>query len=179
MNKDNLLKAINGIYRKDEWLNELFGCIGAEMDGMDGDIENVKNNVFVDTATEQGIAYYEKITNTVPRAGQTLDERRSAVLAKLRSDGMVTLDMLQNVANAWKNGEIEVSFTDGKIKLSFVGEYGVPANLTALKAALEEIKPAHLVIDYGFRYLLIREIHGVMTLTQIETEKLSKFAGGI
>ena len=177
MNKDNLLKAINGLYRKDEWLNELFSCIGAEMDGMDGDIKDVKNNVFVDTATELGIAYYEKITNTVPRAGQTLDERRSAVLAKLRSDGMVTLDMLQNVADAWKNGEIEVSFTNGKINLTFVGDYGVPTDLAALKAVLEEIKPAHLPIDYAFRYLLIREIHDVMTLTQIETQKLSKFAG--
>lgn len=157
----------------------LFAAEQTETNGLRTAIEQMSADSFLDTASDQAVRRYEKILNINPTTGQSIGDRKSALIAKWRTVGKVNLKMLQNIADSWKNGEITVSFTDGKIKLTFVGEYGVPTNLAALKAALEEIKPAHLVIDYGFRYLLIREIHGVMTLTQIETEKLSKFAGGI
>ena len=38
--------------------------------------------------------------------------------------------------------------------------------------------PAHLPMDYFFRYLLIREIHQVKTLTEMQQLTLKQFAGG-
>ena len=117
--------------------------------------------------------------NIAPTAGQSLEDRKSTVTAKWRSVGKVDLTMFQSIADAWKNGELAVSIEDGKIKLTFVGDYGVPSDIYTLIKALGEVKPAHLPLEYNFKYLLIKEIHGVMNLTQTETQKLSKFAGGV
>ena len=52
-------------------------------------------------------------------------------------------------------------------------------NLEDLKSAIEEIKPAHLAVAYAFNYLLIRDIHDVMTMGQLGQTPLNKFAGGV
>ena len=54
----------------------------------------------------------------------------------------------------------------------------MPTDLEDLYAALDEVKPAHLAIVYTFRYLLIKDIHEVMTLKEVESTTLRKFAGG-
>ncbi|MMZ67964.1 hypothetical protein D1872_306060 [compost metagenome] len=55
---------------------------------------------------------------------------------------------------------------------------GIPPNLDDLKEVIEEIKPAHMKVEYEFSYLLIRDIDGVMTLDQLDQVPLLKFAGG-
>ena len=80
------------------------------------------------------------------------------------------------MCDAWKNGEVVVSFTGGKIRLQFVGAYGVPADLDALKAAVRLVIPAHLAAEYAIKYLLIRDIHEVMTISTLETQPLGIFA---
>ncbi|MNP69599.1 hypothetical protein D3C76_1657190 [compost metagenome] len=55
---------------------------------------------------------------------------------------------------------------------------GIPPNLDDLKAAIEEIKPAHMAVEFEFNYMLIRAIDGVLTLNELEALPLSKFAGG-
>ena len=51
-------------------------------------------------------------------------------------------------------------------------------DLQALQEAIGRTIPAHLPMDYFFRYLLIREIHQVKTLTQMQQLTLKQFAGG-
>ena len=38
--------------------------------------------------------------------------------------------------------------------------------------------PAHLILEYLYRYLLIKEVHEVMTLTEMDATVMNKFAGG-
>lgn len=179
MNKhDEIIKAIHRLYRQDKWLNAVYGAIGGSADSIQTEIDRISANYLILTADLATIEMHEKELAITPTATQTLDERRAAVKAKLRSDGTMTLSMLQNVCNAWKNGEVSASFADGRIKLTFVGEFGIPTDLGALRKALDEIKPAHLAIEYAFRYLLIKEVHDVMTLATLESQQLKKFAGG-
>ena len=55
---------------------------------------------------------------------------------------------------------------------------GIPAGINDLKAALERHVPAHLILEYLYRYLLIKEVHEVMTLTEMDATVMNKFAGG-
>ena len=55
---------------------------------------------------------------------------------------------------------------------------GIPDNLAILKKLIEDIVPAHIPVIYAFRYLLIREVHGVMTLAELDATPLNHFAGG-
>ena len=176
--KDLLLKYSHRLYRQDPFINDLYTVIGAEFDLLQYAIKTVIDNSLIDTADLATVEMYEQQMNIKPLPSQTLDERRAMIKAKWRSDGTITLEMLQNVCNAWRNGEVNAAFENGKIKLSFTGEYGIPSDLDALYAALDEVKPAHLAIEYNFKYLLIKDIHNVMTINEMETQKLRNFAGG-
>lgn len=176
--KEQLLKYSHRLYRLDKFINDLYEAIGEQFDLTQADIEQVVANALISTADLNTVEMYEEQMGIFPKSTQTLEERRFAVLAKWRSNDTCTLSMLQNVCNAWKNGEVSASFADGRIKLTFVGEFGIPTDLGALRKALDEIKPAHLAIEYAFRYLLIKEVHDVMTLATLESQQLKKFAGG-
>ena len=111
-----------------------------------------------------------------PAAGKNLDDRRAAVIAGRQRGGKVDIAQIQAAANAWKNGATSVDFVDGKIVITFISELGIPTDMDGLKASISTIIPAHLAIGYIFRYLLIEEVHGVMTLEEMESTTLDKFA---
>ena len=47
--------------------------------------------------------------------------------------------------------------------------------LEALQRAVLEVIPAHLAVQYRYRYLLVREVHG-MTVRELQGHKISDFA---
>ncbi len=99
---------------------------------------------------------------------------------KMRANGTATVEMIQNVVESFLNGKAEVIErpSDYAFDVKFISVIGVPGNLEILDAALDDVKPAHLAYRYLYRYLLIREVHGLMTLAQLEATTLDKFAGG-
>ena len=64
---------------------------------------------------------------------------------------------------------------NGKIVVTFVGAFGVPDDMQGLRDAINIIKPAHLIVDYVFRYLLIKDIHEVKTIAEMNDTNLSMF----
>lgn len=176
-NKEKLLNMLHKVYRKDNWIGQLFQTAGLELDNVSTAIDEINNQYFINTATDWGLKLYEWELG-ITKPSKKLEARRSTVEAKWKTGGKVDIALLQAVADSWKNGEIDVTFPDGKIHITFVGDYGVPTDLEDLYAALDEVKPAHLAIVYTFRYLLIKDIHEVMTLKEVESTTLRKFAGG-
>lgn len=130
----------------------------------------------IDTAT-WGIVYWEREYGVTPQATDTLDDRRSRVKAKLRAPQTVTAAMLENLTDSYINGQSEVTELprEHKVKIRFNGEYGVPANLESLTDALLEVLPSHVVYEYLYRYLLVREVHG-MTINELQSHTLHDFA---
>ena len=130
----------------------------------------------IDTAT-WGIVYWEREYGVTPQATDTLDDRRSRVKAKLRAPQTVTAAMLENLTDSYINGQSEVTELprEHKVKIRFNGEYGVPANLESLTGALLEVLPSHVVYEYLYRYLLVREVHG-MTINELQSHTLHDFA---
>ena len=130
----------------------------------------------IDTAT-WGIVHWEREYGVTPQATDTLDDRRSRVKAKLRAPQTVTAAMLENLTDSYINGQSEVTELprEHKVKIRFNGEYGVPANLESLTAALLEVLPSHVVYEYLYRYLLVREVHG-MTINELQSHLIRDFA---
>ena len=130
----------------------------------------------IDTAT-WGIVYWEREYGVTPQATDTLDDRRSRVKAKLRAPQTVTAAMLENLTDSYINGQSTVTELprEHKVKIRFNGEYGVPANLASLTGALLEVLPSHVVYEYLYRYLLVREVHG-MTINELQSHTLHDFA---
>lgn len=129
------------------------------------------------TATS-GLSRHEEIMGMPVDTGALIEDRRSRIIAKLLGQGTVNKTLLENVAASFTNGEVEVIEHPEQFSFDvrFISVLGTPSNMEDLTAALDEIKPAHLVYQYLYRYLLIREIHDVMSLQELEEQTLDKFA---
>lgn len=170
-----LVRNLPQQYREDPWVLALADAILGVLEDQDAQSVSIREQLSLDTIT-WALEIEEALAGIVPPADATLENRRSTLKAKLRSSGKVTIELIQAVCDAWKNGEVVVSFTGGKIRLQFVCAYGVPADLDALKAAVRLVIPAHLAAEYAIKYLLIRDIHEIMTISTLETQPLGIFA---
>lgn len=175
-NIDNLINNVHKIMRVDPFIKKMFISAGLNMDNIEDAMNDLEAQYWIDTAT-WGLTIWESLL-AIKISSNNIEIRRSIIEGKIKGGGKANLTLLQSVADSWRNGEITVTFVNGKINVAFSGEYGVPTDIDSLKAALEDIKPAHLAIVYAYNYLLIIDINNVLTITQIETKTLNLFAGG-
>ncbi|GIO93198.1 YmfQ family protein [Paenibacillus lactis] len=152
---------------------------GSEMDALYQALNEAADQFFVRTAT-WGLDRWEEELGIPTDRAKPMEQRRAVLESKLRGAGTFSGRLVKNVAEAYDGGAVEVTFQPGewRFTVQFVDTLGIPPNLEDLKAAIEEIKPAHLAVDYAFNYLLIRDIHEVMTLDELGQMPLNKFAGG-
>ena len=162
-------------YRRDPTVKALSGAIEGVLAALETEAASVPPQISLDAVT-WNLETEERLVGITPAPGATPEERRTALKSKWRAGGKLTIEQVQAVCDAWKNGEVVVSFPGGKIRLQFVGAYGVPVDLDALKAAVRLVIPAHLAAEYAIKYLLIRDIHEVMTTSTLETQPLGIFA---
>ena len=130
----------------------------------------------IDTAT-WGLKYWEQAYGVTPQITDTVEERRGRVKAKMRSPQTVTAAMLENLTDIYINGQSVVTELprQHKVQIQFNGYYGIPSNLDSLTAALLEVLPSHVTYEYLYRYLLVREVHG-MVISTLQTHTIDEFA---
>ena len=154
--KTDLMKSyVPGLFKEARAYKVILEAEGPELDSIETNLADVLKQLYVETATEAGLTRWEEFVGLSSYAGKPLDQRRSRIISKLRGMGTVTVAMIQNVAESYVYGHVTVtehpeaySFT-----IKFVDPYGVPPNLDDVKAAIEEIKPAHFGVVYEFSYM--------------------------
>lgn len=172
-----LVRNLPQQYREDPWVLALADAILGVLEDQSQRSAEIQAQLSLETIT-WALAIEERAAGIQPPAGATLESRRSVLAARYRASGKVSIETIQAVADAWRNGEVAVSFQNGRILVDFVSSYGVPEDMEGLRNALAQTVPAHLPIDYALKYLLIRDIHMVKTLTEMEQLTLNQFAGG-
>ena len=119
-----------------------------------------------DTMTQRSIIFdmlEKKTWDLIERSyAASLDERRSAVKSRLRGTGTVTKDLLISVCAAYTGGTVEIVEvpSEFRVQIVFTDITGVPSNMTTLQDVIREIMPAHLLIEYVYRYLRWNELDG-------------------
>lgn len=174
-------KILNLLHRFDRvcpFIQMLVNAIAQVLTQIDTKLSDVYLNFFFTTLTLDGIEYFEDLLKITPTQSQTPDDRRSAIRAKWLSKNHSSIGLIQIVCDAWKRGEVVADFVGGKLQIKFINEYGIPDDLNALTSAIDEIKPAHIPFLLLFKYLLIRDIHEVKTIAQMEQIKINNFAFG-
>lgn len=171
---DNMLRSLPVAYRTDKWVRDLLAAIQSLDDTQREQMLDITQQLFPGSMT--WALTIEERDAGLPSTG-TLEERRTALIARWRGSGKCDVDLIQRVCDSWKNGEISVGFAAGVIMLTFVGAYGVPeaAELAALQDAVEHTIPCHLAVSYLYRYLLVREVDG-MTLDELQGHTMHDFA---
>jgi hypothetical protein len=155
----------------------VMGAYGPEFDTVYYDIADIKAQFNIDTAT-WGLDIYEKELKIAPNHSKSYEDRRAVVKSRWRGSGKVDSTLIKIVVDAFTNGQVEVGFIDGVITIKFNGSFGIPPTMQDVYNAVEEIKPAHLAVAYYYKYLLINEIHNVITINELQTKQLNLFAGG-
>lgn len=151
---------------------------GVTLDALADRIIAIYNAENFDEMTIERVRYYERLLDLEQDEDKTLADRWAAIQAAYNIAQKPSLETMQSICDAWEAGGIICSYTPGELTLKFIGDVGVPSNIQDLKNAIIRAVPAHIYVDYAYRYLLIREVHNVMTLAEIDATPLNKFAGG-
>lgn len=177
-NRDEMLMELPQIYQDSPEYQEMVRVKGIIFDRLESHIDDVFDNFFIDSAT-WGLAIMEEEYKVPTDITKPLNQRRSVLKAKKRGIGTVSASMIKSVAESFQNGSVDVLAikNQSKIIVTFNDVFGIPPNLDDIKGAIRKILPAHRIIEFEFRFLLIREVDA-MTLNELEVTPLNKFAGG-
>lgn len=163
-------------YRRDQWVCDILQiCDAALSEKILQPALQLAQELLLDDMSLRQLQIEERLCGIVPPSGAAIADRKAAVAARWKTGGSMSLAQLQAICNSWKNGYVKADYIDNRLKMQFIGEFGIPEDLDRLKAALEDARPAHIPIDYLFRYLLVREVHG-MPLTELGTRTIHDFA---
>lgn len=115
--------------------------------------EDLLNQGFIDTAT-WGLSCWEAQYGIKTNVNLSYEERREIVRAKIRGQGMCTKEMLKNVCRSFNGGTVRIieNTAPYTFTIQFIDTKGVPKNVEKLKEVINQIKPAHLLVDYQFKY---------------------------
>ena len=150
-------------YRKSQVMTELLSSIEKEVNRLNDEVTLTENQFFV-LLSDKDIERHERDVGIPLDMSADIDTRRSRVLSKLRGTGTVTKTMMKNVAASFVNGDIEVVEYPSRycFAVRFTSKDGVPYNIEDIKAMIEEIKPAHLAVEYVFTYRLWEDVRDVL-----------------
>ena len=171
---DNMLRSLPVAYRTDKWVCDLLAAIQS--------LDDTQRVAMLDTAAQLYPDSMTWLLETEERAANlpsigTLEERRTALIARWRGAGKCDVERIQSVCDSWRNGEISVGFAEGVVVLTFVGAYGIPApaDLAALQEAVDRTIPCHLAVQFLWRWLLVREV-SAMTIDELQMHRIGDFA---
>jgi len=172
---ERLLSYLPRFYELSPVMSGLMQSQEQETDALQTAIDSVLDQQFINTAT-WGLGLWEQQLGLPTDPAKPFDQRRSVIKSKLRGVGTVTAALIKSVAEAYDGGEVAVVEEHGTytIKVTFIGNRGVPANLGDLENALRDIIPAHLGVRFEFTFLTFGELSAAgLTFAQLDAAKLT------
>jgi hypothetical protein len=126
-----------------------------ELNNFNTQIQDTQNQLFVDTA-DFTLSRWEQEFGIEVNNNLNAAYRISRIKSKMRGQGTCTESLIQNVANSFDNGTVQVieHSSDYTIEIRFISDYGIPPNLSDLQNALSAVMPAHLATIYTYLYTL-------------------------
>lgn len=157
-----MAKKLNRIARRLDWrlddislFHELTEAEAKEFAFVDEVVGELEKNMSISGTTEANIMRAEGDFLVAPDNKKTLQDRISILLAKLRGVGTTTPAMVKNLATSFEYGEIEIDeeSKEDVLIIRFASVYGTPPNMVDFIAALTEVLPAHLLLEFIYKYL--------------------------
>lgn len=134
--------------------NAIYKVEGLELGTLAYQIEDVKNQFRIDTAT-WGLSLWEEKYGIETNLSLTYESRREIVKSRKRVRGTATIKRIQNAAESFSGGAVQIIPHNEEYYfiVKFVGVKGIPKNMDGFIEALEIIKPAHLGYVFEYTYL--------------------------
>lgn len=134
--------------------HELTNAESLEFDHLNNELAEVESNMTLNGTTLRCIDRREAEFGVTSDSKKPIEQRRAVLIAKLRGQGTTTPEFIKNVALSFQYGEVDVVEDDAPytVRIVFESVLGVPPNMQDFINALEEVKPAHLVFEYVYKY---------------------------
>lgn len=148
----DLIKRLPKYYAKSKVMTMILASDEAALDAAEAVIEDADDQCLISTATGS-LSRWERIYG-IPESEDSDERRRERLLARKIGGGTGTIAHLKKVISSFSNGEVEITEVYGSymIKIGFVGTLGVPPYLDDVKAAIDEIIPAHIAYSIVIAY---------------------------
>lgn len=128
-------------------------ALGQGLDALGERLAAIEREALTATAQEEGLSRREALFSRRP-AALTAQERRAAIAALLQIDGdsltPAAIDTTLRGCGVWARAE---ELDGGRLRVSFPGVAGVPAEFDQMKKIILDILPCHLETVFFFRYL--------------------------
>lgn len=174
MRKEEMLSYLPPHWRKSKVFEEIMGAEGTEFDNILADVGDIQAQLDIDKAT-WGLAVYEKELGLQTDVSKPLSDRRAVIKSKMRGTGKTDAALIKAAADAYTNGDVEVTFPDGVIRIRFANVLGAPPNMGDLTNTIEELRPAHLPFEFEYLYLMLYQIQQ-LTINEIQDKCLTDFS---
>lgn len=137
----------------------------------EADKEFALEQLFPSTASGWGLAIWEDACGIPREAGQTEEQRRARVLAKLKGTGTTTLEKIKGIAQVFSpsRAEVEVRSAESRFIIWYVETIGELDHKEDLAAMINELKPAHLA--WSIKYRETFQTRGYMGAVPREAER--------
>ena len=159
----NYLKQILsplGIYDLESGIGaEEISLIGAQMDEIFDALEEIRREMFLETAESYGLMDFEDVLPFTLTSLTTEDERRTVIALLRIRGGCFSQAMLQDtISGCGLQATIEEGCETMTAVVRFPQNRGIPEGFEKLKGRVEEIVPCHLKTQYVFIYTPWREL---------------------
>lgn len=146
-----MIEYIHKFFQSDPWVKAIFSAALNQVALINNTASQIDLSQIFSKCSEEILGEYEKDMGLSPK-NQTLEDRRSTVEGRWKAAGKCDIPALQSIADSWRNGACDIEFTDNVILIKFISEYGHPTDIETLLSAIEEMKPAHIPLEYDFKY---------------------------
>ncbi|RHV84250.1 DUF2313 domain-containing protein [Clostridium sp. OF09-36] len=149
----DLTKVLPPYYDQNDTMQTLQKILSAVTDDLENGLSDTISECFVTTASKL-LPRYEHLLGLTVDVSKSDRFRRERIRAKISGAGTTTKSMIEDVSRSYSNGEVEVieDNENSRFVIRFVGVLGIPGNMADLKLTIEEIKPAHLEVEYEYIY---------------------------
>lgn len=144
-----MINILPGYYRKSQVVKDLYDVITTALERIGADISELERNMFIATTSD-----FVRHESDVGLASATVDAetKRARVISRLQGTKLLTLSELKRIVTDYdKTGcTIEEDYENYTVTIIFSSRKGQPYNFEQIRTTIDELKPAHILINYEF-----------------------------
>ncbi len=144
----NVLRYLPDFLAEDKAFKKVQDGLSREHEKLRLVLDELSNQLFIQTATQQGIESWERVIGLIPRAGDDLEARRRAILLWLQSNQVSTVEFMRLLSARYYPDDADVSIKEynEEYRFSIIAK-SLADDWYGLLGAVEMYKPAHLAMD--------------------------------
>ena len=176
MDSTTLLSYMPDYYRDSNLTKNILDAISNELNRYLENCEETKNELKIYTASKTLDKYERDFAIPIDYTDSD-DYRISNILAKLRGQGIITIDTIKNIVNAYTDSTCDITRESTKYTLNIlINKVGKQYGFDDLRATLNKLKAADWIINYGFKETLSNDSNLYIGSALIVKKKYTLYA---